>query len=478
MLIRVRGNNDGVKEYLEKGQKHDREFGRDEMDERVILAGDLDVTDALIQTIATDAERYLHITLAFKEDELSREVLADITRDFEAFMFTAYRPDEYNFYAEAHVPRLKSYADRKSGELVERKVHIHIVVPSLNRLTGRRLDPFGKVEQQTRFLEAFQEHVNAKYGLASPRDNRRVAFTDASEMISRYKGDAFDGSNRELRSSILDALLARDITRYEDFRSLLTEFGEVRTRNAGRGSEYENVKPPGAAKGVNLKEYVFSREFVELSAEGKRAAWRPGCMPSTSRPASRAARRPCSVRRWPSGMRCAPVRSSTSTVAVRSTRFIEKRRRTSSGSSWPSVSFSSINPMEVWMAKQSAEASAADTASGMPGVGPNETVDADGVIHTQSTDEKSKRSQANVTGEAGTGVVALTLMQIDPLRRPNPQTVCEVCPSAVWMATPREVKCYCRLIHYWSWESGKPNELTHCDGLAISLEQEQAKEAA
>ena len=272
MLIRVRGNNDGVKEYLEKGQKHDREFGRDEMDERVILAGDLDLTDALIQTIATDAERYLHITLAFKEDELSRDVLAEITRDFEAFMFAAYRPDEYNFYAEAHVPRLKSYADRKSGELVERKVHIHIVVPSLNRLTGRRLDPFGKVDQQTRFLEAFQEHVNAKYGLASPRDNRRVAFNDASEMISRYKGDAFDGSNRELRSSILDALLARDITRYEDFRSLLAEFGEVRTRNPGRGNEYENVKPPGAAKGVNLKDYVFSREFVELSAADKRAA--------------------------------------------------------------------------------------------------------------------------------------------------------------------------------------------------------------
>ncbi|MCK4140476.1 relaxase [Ralstonia pseudosolanacearum] len=272
MLIRVRGNNDGVKEYLEKGQKHDREFGRDEMDERVILAGDLDLTDALIQTIATDAERYLHITLAFKEDELPREVLADITRDFEAFMFAAYRLDEYNFYAEAHVPRLKSYADRKSGELVERKVHIHVVVPSLNRLTGRRLDPFGKVEQQTRFLEAFQEHVNAKYGLASPRDNRRVAFTDSSEMISRYKGDAFDGSNRELRSAILDALLVRNITRYEDFRALLSEFGEVRTRNAGRGNEYENVKVPGAAKGVNLKEYVFSREFVELSAEGKRSA--------------------------------------------------------------------------------------------------------------------------------------------------------------------------------------------------------------
>ncbi len=273
MLIRVRHYREGVKAYLEKGQKQDREFTRDEMDERVILAGDLDLTDALIQSMdSTDASRYMNVTLSFKEDELSREVLANITRDFEAFMFAAYRPDEYNFYAEAHVPRLKSYPDRKTGDLVERKVHIHVVVPALNRLTGRRLDPFGKVDQQTRFLEAFQEHVNAKYGLASPRDNRRVAFTDSSEMISRYKGDAFDGSNRELRSSILDALLARDITRYEDFQALLGEFGEVRTRNAGRPNAYENVKPPGAAKGVNLKEYVFSREFVELSAEDKRAA--------------------------------------------------------------------------------------------------------------------------------------------------------------------------------------------------------------
>ncbi|MGA4422896.1 LPD7 domain-containing protein [Ralstonia nicotianae] len=273
MLIRVRHYREGVKEYLEKGQKQGREFTRDEMDERVILAGDLDLTDALIRSMDdTDGSRYMTVTLSFKEDELPREVLADITRDFEAFMFAAYRPDEYNYYAEAHVPRLKSYPDQKTGDLVERKVHIHVVVPALNLLNGLRLDPFGKVDQQTRFLEAFQEHINAKYGLASPRDNRRVAFNDSSEMISRYKGDAFDGSNRELRSSILDALLARDITRYEDFRALLSEFGEVRTRNPGRGNEYENVKPPGAAKGVNLKDYVFSREFVELSAEDKRAA--------------------------------------------------------------------------------------------------------------------------------------------------------------------------------------------------------------
>ncbi|CAE6887287.1 LPD7 domain-containing protein [Paraburkholderia domus] len=272
MLIRVRGYHDGIKAYLEKGQKQGREMERDQMDERVILAGDLDLTNDIIQSIDTDAERYLHVTLSFKEDEVDRELLGEIVREFEAFAFAAYRRDEYNFYAEGHVPRIKSYVDRKTGEPVERKVHVHVVIPEVNLVTGRRLDPFGKVDHNERYLEAFQEHINAKYGLASPKDNRRVQFTDASEMISRYKGDVFEGANRELKASILEAVMTRDVTRYDDFRALITEYGETRTRNAGRESEYENVKPPGAAKGVNLKEFVFSREFIELDATAKREA--------------------------------------------------------------------------------------------------------------------------------------------------------------------------------------------------------------
>ncbi|TDG02073.1 relaxase [Paraburkholderia guartelaensis] len=272
MLIRVRGYHDGIKAYLEKGQKQDREFERDELDERVILAGDLDLTNSIIQSIDTEAERYINVTLSFKEDEVSRELLGEIVREFEAFAFAAYQSDEYNFYAEAHVPRLKSYADRRSGEFVERKVHVHVVIPEVNLLTGRRLYPFGKVDHNERFLEAFQEHINAKYGFASPKDNRRVHFTDASEMISRYKGDVFAPMNRELKAAILDAVLSRDVTHFEDFRVMLTEFGETRMRNAGRETEYENVKPAGAAKGVNLKEFVFSRAFIELDVTGKREA--------------------------------------------------------------------------------------------------------------------------------------------------------------------------------------------------------------
>ena len=120
MLIRVRGGDAGIKEYLENGQKDGRDYSRDELDERVILSGDLELTDAVIKNMDKTGERYLHITLAFKEDEISREKLQEITDEFKQFAMTAYEGDEYNFYAEAHLPKLKTYTNQKTGELVER----------------------------------------------------------------------------------------------------------------------------------------------------------------------------------------------------------------------------------------------------------------------------------------------------------------------------------------------------------------------
>lgn len=271
MLIRVTGRHDGVKQYLEDGQKVGRELARDELDERVVLAGDLDLTDAVIQAIDAPpkVERYLSITLSFKEDHVDRETLLQIAREFEAFAMHAYRPDEYNFYAEAHLPRVKSYIDQATGELIERKPHIHVVIPKSNLISGQSLRPFGFDKYNTHFIDAFQEHINAKYGLASPKDNRRTLLTDASEMISRYRGDLFRANSRELKEQILDAVLDRQIESHADFLALLQEHGAVRMRNAGRDDAYPNVKPAAADKGVNLKDYVFTAEFIELPTTEK-----------------------------------------------------------------------------------------------------------------------------------------------------------------------------------------------------------------
>ncbi|KKB60792.1 hypothetical protein WM40_27165, partial [Robbsia andropogonis] len=201
MLIRVSGRHDGVKQYLEDGQKIGRSLSRDELDERVVLAGDLDLTDAVIQSIDAPprVSRYLSITLSFKEDHIDRQTLLQIARDFESFAMHAYRSDEYCFYAEAHLPRVKSYIDQLSGELVERKPHIHIVIPKTNLISGQSLRPLGFEKYNIQYIDAFQEHTNAQYGLASPKDNRRTVLSDASEMISRYRGDLFRANGRALK---------------------------------------------------------------------------------------------------------------------------------------------------------------------------------------------------------------------------------------------------------------------------------------
>ena len=270
MLIRISGGIEGIKEYLENGQKQGRALSRDELDERVILAGDLEATNAIIQRMDNSGDKYLHITIAFKEDDISRETLQAIAREFEDFAFSAYDQDEYSFYAEAHLPKIKSYANEKTGEFVERKPHMHMVVPKTNLLSEQHLNPFGVVEQNEKFIDAFQEHINNKFGLASPKENRRVEFTGESEMISRYKGDVFEGQNRDIKGEILEAVMARKIERYDDFKAMLSEFGVTRTRNEGKATEYQNVKAADAKKGVNLKEYVFSREFVEMPEAEKR----------------------------------------------------------------------------------------------------------------------------------------------------------------------------------------------------------------
>lgn len=271
MLIRVGGGSAGIKEYLEHGQKQGRDLERDQLDERVILDGDLELTHRIIENMDMDGEKYLHVTLSFKEDEISRETLEAITGEFKEFALAAHKSEEFNFYAEAHLPRLKEYADQKTGQAVERKPHVHIVIPKENLANHGYMNPFGLYDQNTRFLEAFQEHINHKYGLASPKDNRRVEFTGESEMISRYKGDRFQGPGAELKEKLLAEILEKGITDYNAFKALVAEHGAVRTRNEGKDSAYLNVKEPGADKGVNLKDYVFSREFVELPAEQKRA---------------------------------------------------------------------------------------------------------------------------------------------------------------------------------------------------------------
>lgn len=279
MIARVGGGHGGIAEYLEYGMKQDRHHSRDELDQRVILEGDLTITNQLINSIETKTpttERYLHITLAFKEDHISNETLSDITQEFKSFAMSAYQSNEYDFYAEAHIPKIKSLVDKRTGELVERKPHIHIVIPKINLETGKRLTPFEMIEIDKKYIDAFQEVTNEKYNLASPKIHVRQQFTDGSELISRTKGDEFHGAHRGVKADIVDRILDKNITSMHDFKADLVFQGwEVKVRNQGKENEYLNIKKPSDKKGINLKDNVFQSQFLALSPDKKNEALTP-----------------------------------------------------------------------------------------------------------------------------------------------------------------------------------------------------------
>ena len=263
MLIRCKGYNSGVKEYLEEGQKSGREFTRDELDERIILDGNLDLTEMIYKSISDKGQdRYLTFTLSFKEEQIDEGKLSEITQEFKSFLMKSYTSEEYNFYAEAHIPKLKTMKDRKTGELVDRKPHIHIVIPRKNLLSGNEMNPVGSYKQNEKYLEAFQEFINQKYILESPRENMRLTPTGYADMLSRYKGDEFRAKNKEFKLQILQQIHDKGIRTRQSFYDLVAEYGETRIRNAGKENEYIAVKLDGDKKFTNLKETIFSDEFI------------------------------------------------------------------------------------------------------------------------------------------------------------------------------------------------------------------------
>ena len=95
MITRYGGGNNGVAEYLENGRKAEREHTREELDHRLILDGDLQTTNKIIQSIEDKGQmRYLHITLSFQESEISAETLNAVTQEYKTLFMNAYHEDE------------------------------------------------------------------------------------------------------------------------------------------------------------------------------------------------------------------------------------------------------------------------------------------------------------------------------------------------------------------------------------------------
>lgn len=276
MIIDVSSGKTGFKEYLEHGQKKGRELHRDDLDQRIPLAGNLAAWALACEDPAAKGNRYDTFTLSFSEDYVSDEMLRKAVEEFREHIFAAWpeaERDRIPFYAEAHRPKVKTYVHAETGEVIERKTHIHIGVGRHDLLTGKHVQLTGYLGQEAsdnaKYLDAFQESFNSRYGFASPKLSPRVTPETAIDMLARYTGQrpnelgTFNEKKAALETQIQRAVIDQGVTTWDRFGQILTRFGVVSKVRAGKFNESYAVTPTGSSRRVRLDGVLFQREFIE-----------------------------------------------------------------------------------------------------------------------------------------------------------------------------------------------------------------------
>lgn len=264
MLAKVSAGTGGIREYLETGRKKGREYDRDLIDDRIALAGDIDLMDDTINQIQTKQKgdsRYLHITLGFAEQytesespargQVNLQTIRMVTEQYRRDLMAAYDAEEYVFYAEVHIPKVTHDIHATTGEAYERLPHVHIVIPMRNIATGRYMNPLGWGDFNIHYHDAFQEKINNDFFLKSPNDVPRT--NPVPLQLGRHKADPEKLSAKELRTLIMREAIEAGAQTLDDIARVAEQYGAVRTRH-GRDGDYLNVMPSWADKGINLKE--------------------------------------------------------------------------------------------------------------------------------------------------------------------------------------------------------------------------------
>ncbi|WP_149703505.1 aminotransferase [Campylobacter concisus] len=221
MIVKISKGEKGIADYLKTGKKRDSKLTRDEKDDRLPLAGNLDLIEMSEKHQIKKKNKkynYYHISLSFTSEEWSRLYesgnIDEFIMDFLRLTFPNHDIDELLFYAEAHLPIIKEepYIPRpegalenrvlnkkhKNGEPLKREPHIHLIVSFKNMKfthsvkTGGAIYTKGAVKQQVKAImaksaEKFKRVVNDilsnKYGL----NNIEPLSMDEDQLKKQYE---------------------------------------------------------------------------------------------------------------------------------------------------------------------------------------------------------------------------------------------------------------------------------------------------
>ncbi len=231
MIVKISKGEKGIADYLKTGKKRDSKLTRDEKDDRLPLAGNLDLIEMSEKhqiKKKNNKYNYYHISLSFTSEEWSKLYesgnIYEFIMDFLRLTFPNHDIEELLFYVEAHLPIIKEepYIPRpegalenrtlnkkhKNGEPLKREPHIHLIVSFENMKfthsvkTGGVIYTKGAAKQQVKAImaksaEKFKRVVNDilsnKYGL----NNIEPLSMDEDKLEKQY--ESFKSAAQKVR---------------------------------------------------------------------------------------------------------------------------------------------------------------------------------------------------------------------------------------------------------------------------------------
>lgn len=234
------GLSKGPLDYL-LGKDRDRDYAK-------VLQGDVSEVSGLIDT-SPYAKKYTSGCLSFYEHDLSDQDKQKIMQDFEQALFPGMDQSQYRVLWIEH-------QDKLNEETGERRLELNFLIPNVEILTGKRLQPYYDKADRPR-IDLFKKITNYEYQLHDADDPLyRQAVTTAKNLpktVNEIKETLDIEATRAVESGL--------ITDRQSMKKWLLDLGLEVTRETKKSLSIKNPNDDEKARPIRLTGAIYEQDF-------------------------------------------------------------------------------------------------------------------------------------------------------------------------------------------------------------------------
>ena len=243
------GLSKGPLDYL-LGKDRDRDYAK-------VLQGDVSEVSGLIDT-SPFAKKYTSGCLSFYEHDLSDQDKQQIMQNFEQALFPGMDQRQYRVLWIEH-------QDKKNEETGKRRLELNFLIPNIEILTGKRLQPYFDRADRSR-VDLFKKITNYEYQLHDADDPLYQQDIKHAKNLPKAVNEIKETLNILATKAVENGL----ITDRQSMKTWLLDLGLEISRETKKSLSIKNPNNDDPnARPIKLKGAIYEQDF-RLTEESER----------------------------------------------------------------------------------------------------------------------------------------------------------------------------------------------------------------